>query len=43
MFRMETTSEEQLMWQQDNTWIDEDAPTLEFQAIRVEEIQEMWN
>lgn len=37
------TAEEQLMWQQDNTWIDEDAPTLEFQAMRVEEIQEMWN
>lgn len=38
-----TQAEENLMWQQDNTWIDEEAPGIEFVSLSLDEISDMWN
>lgn len=38
-----TNSELQLMWAQDNTWIDEEAPSLEFIAMTESELEDMWS
>lgn len=37
-----TEPELQMMWSRDNTWQDEEAPTLELQALSVDEITDMW-
>lgn len=37
-----TLTEIQLMWAQNNTWIDEEAPVLEMVSLKLDEIEDMW-